>query len=81
MLQCVLQGPIRALGIQKTASYFAIGSYYIFGLPLAVLFGIVMQYGLIGLQAGISIAILLQAIANAFIILWSDWQKIADVVE
>mmetsp|Transcript_13630 Transcript_13630/g.18646 ORF Transcript_13630/g.18646 Transcript_13630/m.18646 type:complete len:91 (-) Transcript_13630:269-541(-) len=36
-LQGVCQGPIRALGLQMKASYIAIGSYWLFGLPVAYL--------------------------------------------
>ena len=33
--QTFLQGPIRALGLQETASYFAIGNYWLIGVPFA----------------------------------------------
>ena len=45
-------GPIRALGLQKYASYFALISYYIVGLPVGIFLGLYLDYGVLGLQTG-----------------------------
>ena len=80
-LQCYLQGPIRALGVQDRASYFALACYYLVGVPMAAVLGIVLDFGVMGLQGGMAIAVLIQAIAYIFIIRCSNWQKIADKAE
>ena len=38
--QCYLQGPIRAMGLQKVASYWAIACYWVVGVPLSAILGI-----------------------------------------
>ena len=56
-LQIYLQGPIRAMGLQSTASYFAIGVYWMIGLPFAAFLSFKMDLGVLGLQLGFSIAV------------------------
>ena len=48
---------------------------------MAVVLGIVLDFGVMGLQGGMAIAVLIQAIAYIFIIRCSNWQKIADKAE
>ena len=55
--QGFLSGPIVAMGLQQTASYFAIASYYIIGIPLAYTFSKWQDFGAYGLFAGIGIAV------------------------
>ena len=37
-MQLIFQSPIRAMGLQKRASYFAIGCYYLIGIPTSAIF-------------------------------------------
>ena len=77
-MQIFFQGPIRALGLQKVASYFAIGCYWVISLPLAYFLGIHKEYGVIGLIGGFSIAVTIQCFIYLIIVMTRDWQKIAD---
>ena len=47
-----MNGPIRALGLQKIASYVAISSYWLIGLPAAGIFAFGADLGVSGLQIG-----------------------------
>ena len=77
-IQGYLQGPIRAMGLQKRASYFAIACYYIVGIPLAWFLAMKRDLGVLGLNAGFSLAVAIQAIAYGFILYKSNWQEVAD---
>ena len=48
-MQAYYQGPIRAIGLQRVASYVTIGCCWIIGVPLACLFALVADWGLPGL--------------------------------
>ena len=48
-MQTYAQGPILALGLQNSASYFSLGSFYVIGVPLALLLSIKLDYGVLGL--------------------------------
>ena len=66
------------MGQQNRAAYFAVFCYYIIGIPLAFLFGLKFGWGVMGLQGGAAIAVLLQSIGYALIVSRCDWQQIAD---
>ena len=57
-LQGYLQGPIRAMGLQQRASYFAIAVYWLFGVPFAAFLSFGKDLGVLGLQLGFSIAVI-----------------------
>ena len=67
-LQVFLQGPIRAMGLQKKASYFAIGVYWLIGVPTGAMLSLHYNYGVLGLQIGFTIAVITQAVAYAIIL-------------
>ena len=46
-----------------------------------MIFGLVMEWGVLGIQAGSGVAIVLQSIAYGLILACKDWQKIATEVE
>ncbi|KAF9683950.1 hypothetical protein SADUNF_Sadunf04G0067100 [Salix dunnii] len=77
--QAVLSGVARGSGWQKTGAYINLGSFYLVGLPVAVVLGFAARLrgkGLwIGIVAGSSMQTLLLSIATAFI----DWNKLLQV--
>ena len=77
-MQGYLQGPIRSMGLQKIASYYAISCYWVLGLPGACLFGLYFKFGVMGLEMGIGLAVTVQCICYALILHKTDWQKVAD---
>ncbi|KAL4581668.1 hypothetical protein LXL04_006194 [Taraxacum kok-saghyz] len=44
-LQCVLSGSVRGCGWQEVGAYINLGSYYLVGIPLAVLLAFVLHIG------------------------------------
>ena len=72
-LQGYLQGPIRALGLQRIASFFAIGCCYGIGIPMACFFALKLDMGVMGLQMGIALALFAQLIVYLVILIKSDW--------
>ena len=74
-LQNFLQGPIRALGVQRIACIFAIFAYYFIGLPAAYWLAFCEQTGVVGIQAGFYIAIFCQFVSNLVLVMRQNWQK------
>ena len=79
-LQFYLQGPIRALSLQKVASYWAIGTYYLVGIPLASIFAFACDFGALSFQAAFVPVIIIMCVAFTCILRRQDWQVIADQV-
>ena len=77
-MQGFLQGPIRAIGLQGRASCYTIVLFYLVGLPVACLLGFKFEMGVMGLQAGVGLALMLQFVTYALILRFSNWQEIAD---
>ena len=71
--QGYLQGPIRALGLQQRASYFAITSYWVIAIPISLIFSFWLEIGVIGLSIGISMGVLFQFVSYLFILLRQNW--------
>lgn len=68
-----LHGPIRAMGLQKKASYVAIAVYWLFGLPLAGVFSFALGFGVYGLFGGFLAPTALQASLYFRILFRTDW--------
>ena len=81
MIQGSLQGVIRALGIQRVASYYSLASYYLLGIPLALALAFMGNMGVIGLWAGIGVALSLIAIIFTLLVVKTDWYKVAEEAE
>ena len=77
-LEGYLQGPIRAMGLQQVASYFTLACYYLIGIPASCLLGFWAGYGVLGIQSGFMIALIVQSIAYLGILRAKNWQDVAD---
>lgn len=75
----VQSGIIRGLGRQGYGSIYTLICYYIFGMPLALVFAFVLEWGVAGLWAGFTIACIVLDIGFFFIIACANWEKIAEV--
>ena len=71
--QGYLQGPIRAMGLQKRASYFAIASYWFLAIPLAAICAFKLDIGVIGLSVGLFFGVVFQACSYLHIVLRQNW--------
>ncbi|KAI3409552.1 Protein DETOXIFICATION (Multidrug and toxic compound extrusion protein) [Psidium guajava] len=74
-LQCVLSGTARGCGWQKLGAYVNLGSYYLVGIPFAILLGFVLHVGGKGLWLGIICALVVQVICLFGIFLRTNWDQ------
>ena len=66
------------MNLQKKASYVAIASLYLLGIPTALALSLWAGYGVSGLVAGFGIAIFFQSISYLTLLLRTNWQEVAD---
>jgi len=70
---------IRALALQKLASYIALAAYYIFTIPLAFILCFVGSMNVAGLWTGIGVGCVIQAYFYIHLCTFTaDWEQIAD---
>lgn len=74
-LQCVLSGAVRGFGWQKIGAVINLGSYYLVGIPSAVLIAFVLHIGGKGLWLGIICALIVQVLSLLFINLRTNWEQ------
>ncbi|KAK4767584.1 hypothetical protein SAY86_015334 [Trapa natans] len=74
-LQCVLSGTARGCGWQKIGAYVNLGSYYIIGIPSAILLAFVLHVGGKGLWLGIICALFVQVLSLLLITVRTNWDK------
>ncbi|XP_015067531.1 protein DETOXIFICATION 16-like [Solanum pennellii] len=74
-LQCVLSGAVRGFGWQKIGAIINLGSYYLVGIPCAVLLAFYLHIGGKGLWLGIICALLVQVLSLLFITLRTNWEE------
>ncbi|XP_016444663.1 protein DETOXIFICATION 27-like [Nicotiana tabacum] len=78
-VQPVLSGVAVGSGWQSKVAYVNLGCYYLVGVPLGVLMGMVLNTGLEGMWAGMIFGgTALQTIILAFITYRCDWEKEAE---
>ena len=76
-IQGSIQGVIRALDVQKQASYLAIAAFYLCSIPMACILVFKVGMGVEGLWIGMACGILLQGIFYTTLVLRTDWQEVA----
>ncbi|CAN6359239.1 unnamed protein product [Urochloa humidicola] len=77
-LQGVLSGIARGCGWQHLGAYVNLGSFYLVGIPTALLLGFVLKMEGKGLWMGISCGSMVQFLLLAVITFFSNWQKMSD---
>ncbi|PRQ37514.1 putative multi antimicrobial extrusion protein [Rosa chinensis] len=73
--QSVLSGVIRGSGQQKIGAYVNLGAYYLLGIPIGLVFAFGLHIGGKGLWIGIVVALFVQALCLAIIVICTDWDK------
>jgi MATE family multidrug resistance protein len=68
-------GIARGCGWQHLGAYVNLGSFYLVGIPTAVLLGFVLKMEGKGLWIGISCGSIVQFLLLAIIAFFSNWQK------
>lgn len=74
-LQSVLSGSVRGCGWQKIGAFVNLGSYYLVGIPCAVLFAFVLHIGGMGLWLGIICALFVQVLSLLTLTLRNNWEQ------
>ncbi|XP_057784275.1 protein DETOXIFICATION 14-like [Salvia miltiorrhiza] len=73
--QAVLSGVARGSGWQHIGAYVNLGSYYIVGIPVALLLGFVLDLKGKGLWSGLVAGATVQALSLSFITSLTNWDK------
>ncbi|KAI3942948.1 hypothetical protein MKW98_005460 [Papaver atlanticum] len=74
-LQAVLSGTARGCGWQKIGALVNLGSYYLVGIPSAVVLAFVLHVGGKGLWVGIICALLVQVFSLLIITIRTNWEQ------
>ncbi|KAJ8773043.1 hypothetical protein K2173_028220 [Erythroxylum novogranatense] len=74
-IQGVLSGTARGCGWQKIGAYINLGSYYLVGLPSAILLAFVLHIGGKGLWLGVICALTVQVVSLLLITMRTNWEK------
>ncbi|KAF3437232.1 hypothetical protein FNV43_RR19985 [Rhamnella rubrinervis] len=77
-VQAVLSGTVRGCGWQKIGAYVNLGSYYLVGIPSALLFSFVLNIHGKGLWLGITCAIIVQSISLLIVTARTNWEEEAN---
>ncbi|TVU00511.1 hypothetical protein EJB05_54059 [Eragrostis curvula] len=77
-LQEVLSGIARGCGWQQLGMYVNLGSFYLLGMPMAILLGFVLNMGGRGLWMGVVCGSLSQTTLLSAITIFTDWPKMAE---
>ncbi|CAA0813463.1 MATE efflux family protein [Striga hermonthica] len=80
-LQSVLSGIVRGSGWQKIGAFINLGSYYLVGIPVAILLAFVLHIGGKGLWLGILCALLVQLVSLLAITIRTNWEHEAKKAE
>ncbi|KAF6166815.1 hypothetical protein GIB67_005691 [Kingdonia uniflora] len=74
-VQPVLSGVAVGSGWQAFVAYINIGSYYVIGVPLGVLLGMIFKLGVMGIWAGMIGGTAVQTLILAVIVIRCDWEN------
>ncbi|KAL5079355.1 hypothetical protein RYX36_007776 [Vicia faba] len=80
-IQPVLSGVAVGAGWQNIVAYVNIGCYYIIGIPVGVLIGIVFDYKVKGIWIGMLLGIFVQTVMLIIITCNTDWKKQVEVAQ
>lgn len=80
-LQAVLSGIARGTGWQHIGTYINFGSYYLFGIPLAIVLGFVLKLRGKGLWTGLVMGTTVQVIIYSFVTTFTSWEKQANMAK
>jgi Na+-driven multidrug efflux pump len=78
MVQGAIQGVIRALDIQKTASCIALASFYLVSIPVAFVLVFVWGLGLSGLLIGYLVGVTFLTFSYIRLVTTTSWVDVAN---
>lgn len=71
----LILGVARGTGLQRLGAYVNLGSYYIVGVPIAIVLGFVVHWRVKGLWIGLVLGATLQSFLFALITTLTNWNK------
>ncbi|GJS79470.1 protein transparent testa 12 [Tanacetum coccineum] len=74
-IQVILQGVARGTGWQHIGAYINLGSYYLAGIPMALILGFVVHLGGKGLWGGLITGSIMQCILLTLVTCSTNWEK------
>ncbi|KAK6930968.1 Multi antimicrobial extrusion protein [Dillenia turbinata] len=74
-VQPVLSGVAIGAGWQAYVAYVNIACYYVFGIPLGLILGYLVDWGVTGIWAGMVLGTVVQTIILFFMIYRTNWNK------
>ncbi|KAK7250606.1 hypothetical protein RIF29_33139 [Crotalaria pallida] len=74
-VQPVLSGVAIGAGWQTAVAYVNIACYYLFGVPMGLIFGYKLDFGVLGIWSGMLLGTVLQTCVLTFMIYKTDWNK------
>ncbi|PWA90666.1 MATE efflux family protein [Artemisia annua] len=74
-IQAILSGVARGSGWQHIGAYINLGSYYLAGIPMALILGFVMHLKGKGLWGGLIIGSIVQCILLTLVTCSTNWEK------
>ncbi|XP_074271637.1 protein DETOXIFICATION 16-like [Silene latifolia] len=77
-LTCVLSGTARGCGWQKMGAYINLASFYLMGLPVAIVLAFVLQIGGKGLWLGVICSLIIQVLSFICIVVKTNWEREAE---
>ncbi|KAI3433134.1 uncharacterized protein J3R85_007350 [Psidium guajava] len=80
-VQPVLSGVAVGAGWQATVAYVNIACYYLFGVPLGLIFGYKLGWGVEGIWCGMLTGTVVQTCVLIFMVYRTNWNKEASVAE
>lgn len=78
-IQPILSGVAVGSGWQVLVAYINIGSYYIVGVPLGLIFGWYLHFGLEGIWVGMIFGTIIQTLILSIVTVRRPWEKEAKV--
>lgn len=77
-MQCVLSGVLRGTGLQARGALINLIAQWGVGLPAALTFAFVLEWGFIGLWAGIGLGTIVQFLLEGVLVCRIDWSRVSD---
>ncbi|XP_024978471.1 protein DETOXIFICATION 2-like [Cynara cardunculus var. scolymus] len=74
-IAAILQGVARGTGWQHIGAYINLGSYYIVGIPMALVLGFVVHLNGQGLWSGLTIGSVVQCVLLTLVTCVTNWEK------
>jgi MATE family multidrug resistance protein len=76
--QAVMAGALRGAGKQDAAASINVVAFYAVGLPLSAWLGLGLQWGVVGIWAGIALAVAIQVVCYGAVLYGLDWAAAVD---